>query len=81
MILTKNHKYHGTKQQFDGKEEKELPPKHHDNRFVCEMARNIPVIFGKLVKEKNGRERKMLQRMCHLKNNQFSIGIYPIGRN
>jgi hypothetical protein len=50
-------------------------------RFVCEMARNIPIVFMKLVKEKNGSEPKMPQRMCHLKNNQFSIGIYPIGRN
>jgi hypothetical protein len=52
MILTKNHKYRRKKQQFDGKEEKELPPKHHDGRLVFEMIKNIHVIFGKAVKEK-----------------------------
>jgi hypothetical protein len=31
------------KQQFDGKEEKELPPTHHDSRFVFEMVSNISV--------------------------------------
>jgi hypothetical protein len=46
-------------------------------RFVCEMARNIPIVFMKLVKEKNGSEPKMPQRMCHLKNNQFFYRYLP----
>jgi hypothetical protein len=45
-----------------------LPPTQHDGKFVFEMVRNIRVVFGKRVKEKNERERKMAQsKMCHLK--------------
>jgi hypothetical protein len=70
------------KQQFDGEQEKELPPTHRDEKFMFEMVRNIHVVFRKGVKEKNERERKMPQsRMCHLKINRFSLGIYSIGRN
>jgi hypothetical protein len=55
------------KQQFDGEEEKELPPTHCDRKIVFEMVRNICVVFRKGVKEKSERERKMPQsRMRHL---------------
>jgi hypothetical protein len=43
------------KQQFDGKQDKELPPTHHDEKIVFEMVRNISVIFEKLMKGKRKR--------------------------
>ena len=58
-FLPKNHKYRGMTQQFDGKEEKELPPKHRDGRFVFEMVRNIHVVFGKAMK---GKKRKKTEK-------------------
>jgi hypothetical protein len=39
------------KQQFVGNE-KELPPKHHDDRFVLEIIKNIPIMFRKVAKIK-----------------------------
>jgi hypothetical protein len=60
------------KQQFDGEQEKELPPTHRDRKFVFKMATNIRVVFEKRVKKNNERERKRSQsRMCHLKTINF----------
>jgi hypothetical protein len=41
------------KQQFGGKEENELPPRHCDGKFLFKMVRNIHVVFGKAVNGKN----------------------------
>jgi hypothetical protein len=67
------------KQQFDGEQEKELPPTQCDEKFMFEMVRNIRVVFRKGVKEKMKEKGKCL--MCHLKINRFSLGIYYIDRN
>jgi hypothetical protein len=60
----KNHKYHAMKQRFDGEHLKELPPTHHDGKFVFKMVRNIHVAFGKGVKEKMKEKGKFLSAAC-----------------
>jgi hypothetical protein len=81
-ILPKNHKYCAIKQQFDGEQESELPPTHHSEKFVFKMVKNICVVFRKGVKEKTKERGKCLKAGCTiLKNNRFSLGIYPIGKN
>jgi hypothetical protein len=64
MVLTKNHKYRAMKQQFDGEQEKVLPPTQRDGKFVFEMVRNIRVVFGKRVKEKMKERGKWLKARC-----------------
>jgi hypothetical protein len=64
MVLTKNNKYHAMKQQFDGEQEKELPPTHRDEKFVFKMVRNIHVVFRKGVKGKTKERGKYLKAGC-----------------
>jgi hypothetical protein len=52
------------KQQFYGEKEKELPPTHHDEKFLFEMVRNIHVIFGKRVKKKTKEKGKCVRAGC-----------------
>jgi hypothetical protein len=52
------------KQQFDGEQEKELPPTRCDRKFVFKMARNICVVFRKRVKKKMKERGKGLKAGC-----------------
>jgi hypothetical protein len=67
--------------QFDGTIKNEDAPKHRDGKFVFEMIKNINVVFGRPVKGKRVRKIKRLQRTLRLRNNQFSLDTYPIGKS
>jgi hypothetical protein len=67
--------------QFDGTIKNEDAPKHRDDKFVFEMIKNINVVFGRPVKGKRVRKIKRLQRTLRLRNNQFSLDTYPIGKS
>jgi hypothetical protein len=58
--------------------ENEEALKHKDGNFVFEMIKNINVFFGKPVK---GKKRKRLQMTLHLRNNQYSLDTYPVGKS
>jgi hypothetical protein len=61
--------------------ENEEALKHQDGKFVFEMIKNIKVVFGKPVEGIIGRKMKRLQRTLHLRNRQFSLDTYPIGKS
>jgi hypothetical protein len=60
--------------------ENEEASKHQDGKFVFEMIKNIKVVFGKSVKGKR-RKMKRLQKTHLLRNYQFSLDTYPIGKS
>jgi hypothetical protein len=80
-FLSCKHKYCQWRTRIDGTIENEEAPKHRDGKFVLEMIKNINVVFRKSVKEKNGRKMKRLQTTLRLRNNQFSLDTYPIGKS
>jgi hypothetical protein len=58
------------KQQIDGKEEKDLPPKHHNGRFVFQLVRN-PCHFWIAVKGKMEENGKGFKGCATLKTIDF----------
>jgi hypothetical protein len=49
-FLPPKHRCHQWRSSFDGTIENGEAPKHHDDKFVFEMVKNINVIFGKPMK-------------------------------
>jgi hypothetical protein len=80
-FLPHKYKYHQWKTRFDGTTENEEASKHRDDKFVFEIIRNIKVVFEKPVKGKKGKKIEKTPNDSHLRNNQFSLYTYPIGKS
>jgi hypothetical protein len=80
-FLPHKHKCHQWRTRFNGTTKNEEAPKHRDDKFMFEMIKNINIVFKKPVKGKKRKEMKRLQRTLCLRNNQFSIDTYPIGKS
>jgi hypothetical protein len=57
-FLTRKHKYHQWRTQFDGMTKNKEAPKHQDGNFMFEMIKNINVVFGKLMKRRKSKKNE-----------------------